>query len=100
DRNVTGVQTCALPIWDLGVATIEAQSSGQGVAAAEQARDQLVSAWRDYVERYGPINRYQEVWRTPSDRHQQQLVNAAEVEWRATLPEHGEVWRYDAVDPE
>jgi|GEM_PF-1527659 len=99
-RNRVAESQALVQLRDLGVATIEAQSSGQGVAAAEQARDQLVSAWRDYVERYGPINRYQEVWRTPSDRHQQQLVNAAEVEWRATLPDDGEVGRNDAVVPE
>src|SRR5699024_12460952 len=76
---------------DLGVATIEAQSLGQGQLAADEAREQLASAWREYVDRFGPINRYREVWRTPSPRAHQQAVKAAEDAWRAELTDDGDV---------
>src|SRR5699024_4354565 len=99
-RNRVGESQALLQLRDLGVATIEAQSSGQGQAAADQAREQLASAWRDYVDRYGPINRYREVWRTPSSRKQQQAVKAAEDAWRAELPDDGDIGRYEVTVPE
>src|SRR5699024_11388597 len=77
-RNRIAESQALLRLRDLGVATIEAQSLGQGQLAADEAREQLSSAWREYVDRFGPINRYREVWRSPSPRAQQQAIKAAE----------------------
>src|SRR5699024_12045150 len=57
-RNRLSESQALLQLRDLGVATIEAQSLGQGQLAADEAREQLASAWREYVDRFGPINRY------------------------------------------
>lgn len=99
-RNRVAESQALLHLRDLGVATIEAQSSGQGVEAADQARESLVVAWQEYVAQYGPVNRYREVWRSPSARQQQQLVSMAEQEWRATLPDDGDVGRSEVEVPE
>lgn len=99
-RNRLSESQALLQLRDLGVATIEAQSLGQGQLAADEAREQLASAWREYVDRFGPINRYREVWRSPSPRAQQQAVKAAEDAWRAELPDDGDVGRHEVAVPE
>src|SRR5699024_9866603 len=99
-RNRRAESQALLGLRDLGVATIEAQSGGHGEDEAEAARERLVIAWRDYEQRYGPINRSTEVWRQPPVSQQRKLVAELERQWRGELPDDGEVSRNDVVVPE
>src|SRR5699024_4115199 len=81
-RNRRAESQALLGWRDLGVATIEAQSGGHGEDEAEAARERLVIAWRDYEQRYGPINRSTEVWRQPPVSQQRKLVAELERQWR------------------
>lgn len=99
-RNRRAESQALLGLRDLGVATIEAQSGGHGEDEAEAARERLVTAWRDYEQRYGPINRSTEVWRQPPVSQQRKLVAELERQWRGELPDDGEVSRNDVVVPE
>src|SRR5699024_7493215 len=99
-RNRRAESQALLGLRDLGVATIEAQSGGHGEDEAEAARERLVIAWRDYEQRYGPINRSTEVWRQPPVSQQRKVVAELERQWRGELPDDGEVSRNDVVVPE
>src|SRR5699024_1066149 len=99
-RNRMAESHKLLELRDLGVATIEAQSSGLGEAAARDARAQLHTAWQDYVAEYGPINRSTAVYRKPTASQQARLLKQVETEWRAALPDDGEVSRQDIPVPD
>src|SRR5437773_11343447 len=49
DRDVTGVQTCALPIF-------AAPEAADGVARLDDFRDELVSERKRPAERHAPVN--------------------------------------------
>lgn len=99
-RNRMAESHKLLELRDLGVATIEAQSSGLGEAAASDARAKLHTAWQDYVAEYGPINRSTAVYRKPTASQQARLLKQLETEWRAELPDDGEVSRQDIPVPD
>src|SRR5699024_11911430 len=83
-----------------GVATIDAQARGHGEQEAEAARERLMTAWQDYEQRYGPINRSTQVWRPLPASQQRKVVAELEQQWRGELPDDGEVSRNDVVVPE
>src|SRR5699024_1383936 len=62
-QNRRAESMALLGLRDLGVATIDAQARGHGEQEAEAARERLMTAWQDYEQRYGPINRSTQVWR-------------------------------------
>nr|WP_255459513.1 helicase-related protein [Micrococcus sp. TA1] len=94
------VEACALLVLrDQAVEVMRAQSEGLGQEAAEAARDRLRSGWQQYVNSYGPINRSEDIWKTPRPQEQAQKVRELEAAWRATLPEDGEMDRSEVPVP-
>lgn len=89
-----------LRVRDLAVATMVSQSEGHGAEASQQARDRLREAWQRYVDQHGPINRSDEVWKTPPAAEQRARLREFEDEWRAGLPEDGDLDPKDAEVPE
>lgn len=89
-----------LRVRDLAVATMSTQSEGHGADASRQARDILREAWQRYVDQYGPINRSDEVWKTPTAAAQRARVRDSEEEWRASLPEDGDLDPRETPVPE
>src|SRR5690606_10676044 len=88
-----------LVLRDQAVQVMRAQSEGQGQEAAQAARTTLRSGWQQYVDAYGPINRSEDTWKTPRAQEQAQKVWELQVEWRATLPEDGEMDRSEVPVP-
>ncbi|WP_413543327.1 helicase-related protein [Citricoccus nitrophenolicus] len=89
-----------LVLRDQAVQVMRTQSEGQGQEAAEAARERLRSGWQQYVNAYGPINRSEDIWKTPSAAELRQRVKEVEAEWRATLPEDGEMDRSEVPIPD
>ncbi|MGO1381375.1 MAG: helicase-related protein, partial [Corynebacterium sp.] len=89
-----------LVIRDQAVEVMRTQSEGLGQDSAQSARDRLVSSWQGYVNAYGPINRSEEIWKAPSTAEQRLRFREMETDWRATLPEDGDVDRADVPVPE
>src|SRR5690625_536828 len=99
-QNRRAESMALLGLRDLGVATIDAQARGHGEQEAEAARERLMTAWQDYEQRYGPINRSTQVWRPLPASQQRKVVAELEQQWRGELPDDGEVSRNDVVVPE
>ena len=89
-----------LRVRDLAVATMVAQSEGHGAEAAQQSRNELRQAWQRYVDQYGPVNRSDEVWKAPPAAEQRARVREFEEEWRAGLPEDGDLDPKEVEVPE
>lgn len=99
-QNRVNESHALLELRDLGVATIEAQSGGRGESAAEEARQQLNTAWDEYVAAYGPINRSTALYRSPTAAQQKRLLAQLETDWRAELPDDGEISRSEVPVPD
>ncbi|WMY80092.1 helicase-related protein [Citricoccus sp. I39-566] len=96
-----GVEARALLVLrDQAVQVMRAQSEGRGPEAAEAAREKLRTGWQQYVDAYGPINRSEDIWKTPRPQEQAQKVRELEAQWRATLPEDGEMDRSEVPVPD
>ncbi|WP_298045711.1 hypothetical protein, partial [uncultured Citricoccus sp.] len=89
-----------LVLRDQAVQVMRTQSEGRGQEAAEAAREKLRTGWQDYVDSYGPINRSEDIWKTPRPQEQAQKVRELEAAWRATLPEDGEMDRSEVPVPD
>ena len=88
-----------LVVRDRAIEVLKSQSEGRGPEATEAARATLREAWEGYRDQYGPVNRTQDVYRAPKAAAQRATVRELEAEWRATLPEDGELDRRDVPVP-
>src|SRR5207249_6198702 len=93
DRNVTGVQTCALPIWPLGEARVKllAYLLGDGTLTGARPRftngsEKLRADFREAVGRFGGLAVREE---TPGDRTPTLAVSEI---GRASCRERVESW--------
>lgn len=77
-----------LDVRDQVAKVLASQSSATSTPVErEQARARLNVAYDDYVQAYGPINRFTLSERRPSAAAIEKEVSAAEREWRRGLPE-------------
>ncbi|MCT2090108.1 DEAD/DEAH box helicase family protein [Micrococcus terreus] len=89
-----------LVLRDQAVQVLQVQSTGQGVEAAQAARERLHQSWQEYIEQYGPINRTHDVFRAPLPADQRAKIKELEAEWRATLPEDSDIDRRQVPVPD
>lgn len=84
-----------------GVSTLlDMQRSHADPKEIADFRESVAGRYAEYVQEHGPLNRTEDVFRTPNARQIAKKIEDASTQWRETLPEDGDIAPADFPIPD